>query len=138
LGGERLRLSSPTVRSMRFRNCLGMIWSVSTSGRSITATRPVVRTPGEVARAQRQLTVLQWAVPALTGALVVITGGERIEAGGRDFDVRSRLGVVVVPRRIRTRQAVEQRQGPRATPAPVRRTVRSSSRPSARSAGAPW
>jgi hypothetical protein len=37
-----------------------------------SGTRPVVRTPGEVARAQRQLTMLQWAVPALTGALVVI------------------------------------------------------------------
>ena len=30
------------VRSMRLRNCLGMIWSVSTSSRSRTATRPVM------------------------------------------------------------------------------------------------
>ena len=28
------------VRSIRFRNCFGMIWSVSTSARSSTATRP--------------------------------------------------------------------------------------------------
>ncbi len=36
-------------------------------------TTPTTETPAEVASAQRQLTALQWAVPALTGALVVIS-----------------------------------------------------------------
>jgi hypothetical protein len=36
-------------------------------------TTPTAGTPSEVAAAQKQLTVLQWAIPALTGALVVIS-----------------------------------------------------------------
>lgn len=38
-----------------------------------SATSPVATTPPDVAAAQRQLTALQWAVPALTGALVVVS-----------------------------------------------------------------
>jgi CelD/BcsL family acetyltransferase involved in cellulose biosynthesis len=37
------------------------------------ATTPTFGTPTDVATAQRQLAVLQWAVPALTGALIVIS-----------------------------------------------------------------
>ena len=36
-------------------------------------TTPTTGTPPEVASAQKQLTALQWAVPVLTGALVVIS-----------------------------------------------------------------
>lgn len=36
-------------------------------------TTPSIGTPAPVANAQQQLTVLQWAVPALTGALIVIS-----------------------------------------------------------------
>jgi hypothetical protein len=36
-------------------------------------TTPTAQTPADVAGAQKQLTALQWAVPALTGALVVIS-----------------------------------------------------------------
>jgi len=36
-------------------------------------TEPTSTTPTEVAQAQKQLKVLQWAIPALTGALVVVT-----------------------------------------------------------------
>jgi hypothetical protein len=36
-------------------------------------TTPTPGTPAEVASAQKQLTALQWAVPVLTGALVVIS-----------------------------------------------------------------
>jgi hypothetical protein len=35
-------------------------------------TTPSPATPDQVTRAQRQLTVLQWVIPALTGALLVI------------------------------------------------------------------
>lgn len=38
-----------------------------------SATQPVRDTPPDVANAQQQLQVLQWAVPALTGALVVLS-----------------------------------------------------------------
>jgi hypothetical protein len=35
-------------------------------------TTPSPTTPDQVTRAQRQLTVLQWVIPALTGALLVV------------------------------------------------------------------
>ncbi len=38
-----------------------------------SGTEPTEATPPEVAQAQQQLKVLQWAVPAVTGALVVVT-----------------------------------------------------------------
>src|SRR3954447_18999065 len=37
-----------------------------------SATEPTTGTPPEVARAQRQLAVLQWSVPTLTGAVLVV------------------------------------------------------------------
>jgi hypothetical protein len=37
-----------------------------------SGTSPAATTPPEVASAQRQLKVLQWAVPALTGSLIAI------------------------------------------------------------------
>lgn len=38
-----------------------------------SGTSPSLTTPPEAAKAQKQLAALQWAVPALTGALVVIS-----------------------------------------------------------------
>ena len=38
-----------------------------------SGTEPTAGTPREVAAAQRQLSVLQWAIPAVTGALVVVS-----------------------------------------------------------------
>jgi hypothetical protein len=38
-----------------------------------SGTEPAPGTPADVAAAQRQLRVLQWAIPALTGALVVVS-----------------------------------------------------------------
>jgi hypothetical protein len=38
-----------------------------------SGTEPSVATPDEVAKAQKKLKVLQWCVPALTGALVVVS-----------------------------------------------------------------
>src|SRR5206468_2985092 len=46
LAESKKRNSPYPVRSIRFRNCFGMIWSVSTSARSSTATRAVKRTSG--------------------------------------------------------------------------------------------
>ncbi|BCJ57510.1 hypothetical protein [Micromonospora endophytica] len=46
-------------------------------------TEPNQQTPVEVASAQRQLKMLQWAIPALTGALIVVTAymGEQQKPG---------------------------------------------------------
>lgn len=38
-----------------------------------SGTEPLPATPDDVAQAQRQLAVLQWVVPGLTGALVVLS-----------------------------------------------------------------
>jgi len=38
-----------------------------------SATEPLAHTPPEVAQAQQRLAALQWVVPALTGALVVVS-----------------------------------------------------------------
>ncbi|MEW2384396.1 hypothetical protein AB0873_20215 [Micromonospora sp. NPDC047707] len=46
-------------------------------------TEPNHSTPSNVAAAQRQMRVLQWAIPALTGALIVVTSymGEQQKPG---------------------------------------------------------
>ena len=45
----------------------------SSSGLPVSdATTPSAQTPEEAANAQRQLKLLQWAIPALTGALLVV------------------------------------------------------------------
>ena len=38
-----------------------------------SGTEPTITTPPDVAKAQRQLKVLQWAIPAITGAIIVIS-----------------------------------------------------------------
>jgi hypothetical protein len=59
-----------------------------------SGTQPASSTPRDVANAQRQLKVLQWVVPALTGALVVISSfaGEQQRASEAKQGVLSRLG----------------------------------------------
>jgi len=52
-------------------------------------TTPIAETPEDVAKAQKQLRALQWAVPALTGALVAVSAfaGEqqRASEAGQGF-----------------------------------------------------
>lgn len=36
-------------------------------------TTPIAATPADVGAAQKQLKVLQWAIPALTGAIIVVS-----------------------------------------------------------------
>ncbi len=40
---------------------------------ALEATEPAASTPAEVAKAQKQLAALQWVVPVLTGALIVVS-----------------------------------------------------------------
>ncbi len=58
-----------------------------------SGTAPSVATPPEAAKAQKQLAVLQWVVPALTGALVVISSyaGEQQRATEVHKGVAARL-----------------------------------------------
>lgn len=52
---------------------LGRTVSEQTAVPAASGTEPAASTPPDVAAAQRQLKVLQWVVPALTGALVVVS-----------------------------------------------------------------
>lgn len=57
-------------------------------------TEPALTTPEEVSSAQRQQKVAQWAVPALTGALLVISSyaGEQQKPGPVTQGIGARLG----------------------------------------------
>ena len=52
---------------------LGSTGSAGPDGPGAADTEPVEGTPPDVASAQNQLRILQWAVPALTGAMVVLS-----------------------------------------------------------------
>jgi len=56
-------------------------------------TTPIASTPDDVAKAQTQLRALQWAVPALTGALVVVSAfaGEQQRASEAGKGIVGRL-----------------------------------------------
>jgi hypothetical protein len=56
-----------------YSRLLGRKISARTDVPVASATQPSEATPDDVADAQKQLHILQWAVPALTGALVVIS-----------------------------------------------------------------
>jgi hypothetical protein len=56
-----------------YSRVLGRKVSERTHVPAASGTEPEAMTPDHVAAAQRQLQVLQWAVPALTGALVVLS-----------------------------------------------------------------
>jgi hypothetical protein len=40
---------------------------------ALAGTEPAASTPDDVVKAQKQLSVLQWAVPVITGALIVVS-----------------------------------------------------------------
>ena len=55
-----------------------------------SGTEPAETTPPEVAKAQQQLKALQWAVPAITGALIVVSA----YAGEQQRPVAVKQGVL--------------------------------------------
>jgi hypothetical protein len=56
-----------------YSRLLGRKVAKDTSVPALAGTEPASSTPEETAKAQKQLSALQWAVPALTGALIVIS-----------------------------------------------------------------
>jgi len=56
-----------------YSRALGKKVTQDTSVPAASGTEPTIDTPQDVARAQKQLKALQWVIPALTGALVVIS-----------------------------------------------------------------
>jgi hypothetical protein len=82
LAGQRGVASMALAKTGLTAAALGVTGYSRLLGRKVSAqgavpaesgTEPTIGTPPEVARAQKQLDSLQWAVPALTGALVVLS-----------------------------------------------------------------
>jgi hypothetical protein len=66
-------LTGAALGATAYSRILGRRVSQQTAVPVGSGTDPAVTTPKPVADAQRQLKVLQWAIPALTGALVVVS-----------------------------------------------------------------
>jgi hypothetical protein len=66
-------LTAVALGATAYSRMLGRKVSKRTDVPAASGTEPAPETPDEVAAAQRQLAKLQWAVPALTGALVVVS-----------------------------------------------------------------
>src|SRR5215212_551647 len=84
-----------------YSRVLGRKVSQETSVPVSSGTEPSAATPPDVARAQTQLKLLQWAVPAITGALVGVSAyaGEQqrpvaVEAGEQQRPVAVEAGML--------------------------------------------
>lgn len=66
-------LTAAALGVTAYSRVLGRRVSQETSMPARSGTEPDAGTPPSVASAQKQLRLLQWAVPALTGALVVVS-----------------------------------------------------------------
>jgi hypothetical protein len=66
-------LTAAALGVTAYSRVLGKRVSQHTEMPAESGTEPSAATPPDVASAQRQLKMLQWAVPAITGALVVVT-----------------------------------------------------------------
>jgi hypothetical protein len=76
-----------------YSRALGRKVSEHTAVPAESGTSPATTTPPELAKAQKQLAALQWAVPALTGALVIVSSfaGEQQRAGEQARGLRQRI-----------------------------------------------
>jgi hypothetical protein len=82
LHGQRGVASMAALKTAATAAALGVTAYSRVLGRRVSShrdvpaksgTKPDAATPPDVASAQRQLSMLQWAVPALTGAVIVIS-----------------------------------------------------------------
>ena len=86
-------LTAAALGVTAYSRMLGRKVSDETRMPARSGTEPETGTPPAVANAQKQLAALQWAVPALTGALVVVSSyaGEQQRASEVRRGVRQRL-----------------------------------------------
>jgi hypothetical protein len=86
-------LTVAALGATAYSRALGRRVSEQTHVPAESGTSPTWTTPPDVAKAQRQLAVLQYAVPALTGSLVVLSSfaGEQQRASEVHRGVLSRL-----------------------------------------------
>ena len=86
-------LTAAALGVTAYSRVLGRKVSDSTRVPAQSGTEPAAETPPEVAKAQQQLKMLQWAVPVLTGALVVVSSyaGEQQRATEQQKGIARRL-----------------------------------------------
>ncbi len=91
-------LTGAALGATAYSRILGRRVSARTDMPTDSGTEPASTTPEDVAAAQRQLRMLQWALPALTGALVVLNAyaGEQQRASEATRGVLRRI--MSVPR----------------------------------------
>jgi hypothetical protein len=66
-------LTAAALAATGYSRLLGHKVAKDPSVPALAGTEPAASTPADVAKAQRRLAALQWVVPALTGALIVIS-----------------------------------------------------------------
>jgi hypothetical protein len=76
-----------------YSRSLGKVVSAHERVPARSGTEPAAATPPEVAAAQKRLAAMQWVVPALTGALTVVSSyaGEQQRAAEQHRGVKQRL-----------------------------------------------
>ena len=76
-----------------YSRLLGRRVAKDTSVPALSGTESAASTPDDVAKAQKQLSALQWVVPALTGALIVVSSlaGEQQRASEVKKGILSRF-----------------------------------------------
>ena len=86
-------LTAAALGATAYSRVLGRKVSQQTDVPAASGTQPAATTPADVAAAQKQLQMLQWVVPALTGGLVVISAyaGEQQRASEVHRGVLQRL-----------------------------------------------
>ncbi len=89
----KLVLTAAAVATTAYSGVLGAKVAHGDGLGDMGATEPTLGTPPDVAAAQQQLTVLQWATPVLTAAIIVLGAqrGERHSAGQRLVGAGARL-----------------------------------------------
>jgi hypothetical protein len=95
-GSTALAKTGLTVAALAvtgYSRLLGRKVAKETSVPALAGTEPAASTPDDVAKAQRQLSALQWAVPVLTGALIVVSSlaGEQQRASAVKKGVLARF-----------------------------------------------
>ena len=95
-------LTVAALGATAYSRMLGKKVSAQTDVPAESGTEPTVETPTDVADAQRQLKMLQWAVPSLTGALVVVSAfaGEQQRASEVRKGVSERVRGTAAARRV--------------------------------------
>ncbi|MDN4173791.1 hypothetical protein QWY28_12590 [Nocardioides sp. SOB77] len=86
-------LTAAALGVTAYSRALGKKVSQETQMPAASGTEPESGTPPEVAKAQKQLAALQWVVPALTGALVVVSSfaGEQQRATEQKKGILGRI-----------------------------------------------